>query len=471
MAAVEDCAAPDLVFVDLETTGGNAAWDRVTEIGIVRVSNGAVVEEWSTLVNPGRPIPAYIAAFTGITDAMVADAPAFRDIADAVFAKLQRAVFVAHNARFDYSFLRAEFRRLERRFAAQVLCTVKLSRRLFPEQIRHGLDAVMERHQLICTARHRALGDARVLRDFWFKLRDELGARVLAEALRALAVTVKLPQQLPPDLADDLPDGPGIYRFYGEGGVLLHLGRSTSLRTRVLAHFTGGRGQAKQGRLADEVRRVDWIETAGELGALLTEAALRKTLFPSHDRAHRRGAYTLRAAAAGGVIELLPVEAAEAAELAQCFGLFRSRKEAHAALGEIARAHQLCLKVLRGDSGAGSCLAHQAGRCRGACVGAEKPQLHALRTQLALAGLKLQSWPFPGRIALRERSPHGVDELHVLDAWTHLGTVRSDPELEELQREAAPPRFDPDVYKILVRHFAGRHALDWRDLRPVTASP
>src|ERR1700722_14683541 len=99
----------DLVFVDLETTGGSAAHDRITEVGLVRVTNGELVEEWSSLVNPQRPIPAYIEEFTGISNAMVAGAPRFAEIADARRREIRGAVFVAHNARFDYSFLRSEF--------------------------------------------------------------------------------------------------------------------------------------------------------------------------------------------------------------------------------------------------------------------------------------------------------------------------------------------------------------------------
>src|ERR1700692_3360047 len=176
----------DLVFVDLETTGGNAAYDRITEVGIVRVTNGGLVEEWSSLVNPERPIPAYIEAFTGISNEMVADAPRFGEIAAAVRQKLQGAVFVAHNARFDYSFLRSEFLKADMSFSAQVLCTVKLSRRLFPEYVRHNLDAVMERNGLTCGARHRALGDARVLHDFWCKLRREVAEPRLDAAAQAV---------------------------------------------------------------------------------------------------------------------------------------------------------------------------------------------------------------------------------------------------------------------------------------------
>ncbi|HEV7358195.1 MAG TPA: 3'-5' exonuclease, partial [Steroidobacteraceae bacterium] len=163
-------AADTLAFVDLETTGGNPAYDRITEVGIVRMRNGELLEEWSSLVNPECRISPYIEAFTGISSEMVADAPRFADLASMVYEKLEGAVFIAHNARFDQGFLRSEFRRIGMTYSAAALCTVKLSRCLFPQHARHNLDAVIERHGLDCSARHRALGDAKVLHDLWQKL-------------------------------------------------------------------------------------------------------------------------------------------------------------------------------------------------------------------------------------------------------------------------------------------------------------
>src|SRR5438093_2306508 len=153
---------PALAFVDLETTGAAARDGGITEIGIVRVDDAGELCEWSTLVNPGRSIPAEIQALTGITNDMVARAPRFDAIADEVASRLSNCVFVAHNARFDYGFLKLEFARLGRAFTAKVLCTVKLSRRLFPDVPHHHLDALIERHHLPAEDRHRALGDARV---------------------------------------------------------------------------------------------------------------------------------------------------------------------------------------------------------------------------------------------------------------------------------------------------------------------
>jgi DNA polymerase III subunit epsilon len=478
MAAAEDLPH-DLAFVDLETTGGNAAFDRITEVGIVRVTNGELAEEWSSLVNPECPIPAYIEAFTGISNQMVADAPRFAEIAAVVRQKTQGAVFVAHNARFDYSFLRSEFLRADMNFSAKVLCTVKLSRRLFPAHARHNLDAVMERNGLTCSARHRALGDARVLHDFWFKLRREVPEPQLAAAVQTVLGARQLPDHLPPGLADDLPEGPGVYRFFGEGDVLLYVGKSNSLRTRVCGHFAAGDTRSRDGGMASQVRRVDWAKTAGELGAMLLEAEWIKTQKPLYNRRLKSKAqsHTLRAGASGSrdgapnPVEAVPIDGVDLEDLTQCFGVFHSEKDARKALTDIARAHQLCLKVLGLEEGAGSCLAFHVGKCRGACMGKEPLILHHTRLQLALSSLKLKAWPFPGRIALRERAARGWSpdvasgaDLHVVDHWTYLGTARSDEELADLNAKDASAAFDVDVYRILVRYFNNHPKLDWHDL-------
>ncbi len=479
MAAAEELPH-DLAFVDLETTGGNAAYDRITEIGILRVTNGELVEEWSSLVNPERPIPAQIEAFTGINDEMVADAPRFAEIAAAVREKLRGAVFVAHNARFDYSFLRSEFAKADMGFTAPVLCTVKLSRRLYPEYVRHNLDAVMERNGLICEARHRALGDARVLHDFWCKLRRDLPQPQMAAAVQSVLGAHRLPAHLPPGLADDLPDGPGAYRFFGEDDALLYVGKSNSLRSAVCGHLAAGEASAKDKRLAALVRRVDWVQTAGELGAMLREAAWiknRKPLYNRHPKSTAQSC-TLRVGApraaldARRLVEAVPIDELDPRQLVQAFGVFHTERDARKALVDIARARELCLKALGVEDGAGSCLAYQLGKCRGACVGKEALVLHDTRLKLALSSLKLKAWPFPGRIALRERTARGYasdggpdSDLHVLDHWTYLGTAHSEEELAALCAAPAPCAFDVDIYRILVRYFSNHPKLDWHDMR------
>ena len=467
-------AADRLVFVDLETTGASAGYDRITEVGIVRMEGHQVVDEWSSLINPGCEIPRPIQAFTGISNEMVADAPRFAEVAALVLEKLQGAVFVAHNARFDYSFLRAEFRRLGVDFSAEVLCTVKLSRRLFPEHPRHNLDAIMERHDLTCESRHRALGDAQVLRDFWLQLRREIPDAAFrdAQTLSRLA-TPKLPAHLPPEWADELPDAPGAYRLFGPNDELLYIGRSNSLRAHVLSQLDERRTGTGEATLTAQVRRIDWAPASGELGAMLLEAAWFKLGQPLYNR--RRFGYaesaTLRLAADdSGRVMPQRIDSLEPEDLAQSFGVFHCEKDARKALGDIARARQLCLKILGLEESSGSCFAWQVGKCRGACVGKEPLVLHRTRVQLALSPLKIKSWPFPGRIALRERGRTPPDgtlgvELHVLDHWTYLGSARSAEELDAFRTQRSSAGFDVDVYKILLRYFSNHPALDWHDLQ------
>jgi DNA polymerase-3 subunit epsilon len=496
MAAAEErvaavCSLPrDLVFVDLETTGGNAAFHRITEVGIVRMKDDRVVEEWSSLVNPECRIPAYIEAFTGISNEMVAGAPRFSEVAALVLEKLrppapESPIFVAHNARFDYSFLRTEFRRLDVHFSAKVLCTVRLSRRLFPEYPRHSLDAVMERHRLTCAARHRALGDARVLGDFWSKLRTEISEERLAAAAQIVIGANRLPAHLPAGLADELPEGPGVYRLFGEGDALLYIGRSHSLRTRILGHFTSENSDPRQQKKARQTRRIDWVETAGDLGAQLKEAEWIKTQKPLFNKLKPKSeGFTLQASEHWHGVKLAALADLNPDGLAGCYGVFQSQKDGRKALADIARAHSLCLKVLgletqdgaaatdgtaaggpRADAqierlGA-SCVGYQIGRCKGACVGKEPLILHDMRLKMALAALKLKPWPFPGRVAIAE----GRAEFHVLDHWVYLGTARSEDELDELRTMAAHAAFDADVYRILVRYLAKNPKIIWHDLR------
>jgi DNA polymerase III subunit epsilon len=279
---------PCYVMLDLETTGGNAAVDRITEIAAVRIEHGVEVDRWSTLVNPGVPIPPFIENLTGITDAMVDTAPRFKDVADRLLALLDGAVFVAHNVRFDHGFVLHELARMGLPFKINTLCTVRLSRRLYPQHKSHGLDALLQRHGLQTQARHRAMGDVDVVLQ-WLKIaQTELGAERLAqEAAALLQGSASLPPLLETPVAD-MPDTPGVYLFYGDDIKPLYIGKTVNLRSRVLAHFQSASKLARDQRIAQAVRRVEWRETAGELGARLLEAQLVRQLKPTLNRKPRR---------------------------------------------------------------------------------------------------------------------------------------------------------------------------------------
>lgn len=158
----------DKVFtiVDVETTGASPALGRIIEIGLLRVEHGEVVATYKTLINPGQDIPEFITGMTGIRDVDLIGAPAFEDVADTLLEFFEGATFVAHNAAFDYAFLKAEFKRLGYGFNLPRLCTVRLSRAVYPEHKRHNLSVLIERHGFACASRHRAYDDAEVLWQF-----------------------------------------------------------------------------------------------------------------------------------------------------------------------------------------------------------------------------------------------------------------------------------------------------------------
>lgn len=442
-----------LAFVDLETTGATATHDRITEIGIVEVDADGTVREWQQLVNPGTRIPPFIEQLTGISNEMVADAPTFAEVAAETLRRLEGRLFIAHNARFDYGFLRNEFKRLDVTFRAPVLCTVKLSRALFPEHKRHNLDSLIERHGLAAEARHRALADAQLIHQFWQKIHAGLDSAAIEAALKAQNAHPSLPPHLDAGIVDDLPDTHGVYLFYGENDLPLYVGKAKNIRQRVLSHFAADHKSAKDMALSQQVKRIDWIETTGEIGALLKEAALVKQLQPTHNRFLRKNdelcTWTLVDEGEGWLRPLL----ASAQDLdfdirASCYGLFKSAKEATDVLRALATEHHLCdaLLGLEKTVPGKPCFGFQIRRCKGACIGNEPYARHTMRLVGALARLKLAAWPLNGPALIREG-----EETHLVAGWRYLGTVKSEEDIHALLASGRPP-FDRDTYKILAKH-------------------
>jgi len=273
-----------LAFVDLETTGATASCDRITEIGIVAVDADGAVREWQQLVNPGVRIPPFIERLTGISNKMVAAAPPFAEVAEETRRRLDGRLFIAHNARFDHGFLKSEFRRLGLAFRAPAICTVKLSRALFPEQRRHNLDALAERHGLCAAARHRALADARLIHQFWLKIHADLDPARIEAALAAQDASARLPPHLDPAILDELPEAPGVYLLHGEHGQPLYIGAARNIAQQALAHFAPRRRAARDAALLAETWRISWLETADESEARLQKTALIARLRPMHNR-------------------------------------------------------------------------------------------------------------------------------------------------------------------------------------------
>ena len=437
-----------LAFVDLETTGGSCTKDRITEIGIVRVTAEGV-QEWSQLVNPQTRIPVFIEQMTGITQDMVAGQPSFAEVAEQVQSMLSDCLFIAHNARFDYGFLKNEFKRLGLSFAPTVLCTVKLSRKLYPHHRQHNLDSLVERHQLQANDRHRALADAQLIHQFWQHLVTTFKPDILDETVNTLIQRSSLPSQIDPMLIDDLPEKPGVYLFYGENDLPLYIGKSINIKQRVLSHFSSDHRHNKEMSLSQQLRRIDWIETAGELGALLTEARLIKDYMPIHNQRLRRKQDLCAWQLEQGDPHLVPVlswaNQLDFGEQENLYGLYQSQRDAQKALRTIAEKYQLCLSVLGLEKTAHGrgCFAFQLKKCRGVCMGNESAASHALRLRMAMEHLRIKAWPYPSAVVISEG-----DDWHVVDRWCYLGTAKCEDDIPMLLANGRPV-FDRDTYLVL----------------------
>ena len=448
---------PIITFLDVETTGATPLRDRITEIGLVRFETGVEVCRWQTLVNPEINIPPFIQNLTGITNEMVQDAPTFAEVADELAAYLEGSVMAAHNVRFDLGFLKSEYKRIGQTLIQKVLCTVKLSRLLYPQYHSHSLTAIMERHQLITEMRHRAMGDVELMIGFVRVAQLELGLEKLQIAAQQLAKQSSVPIGINPELLNDLPEGSGVYFFYGENDCLLYIGKSINIRERVFSHFSSDHASTKEMRLSQQLKRIDWIETAGELGALLLESRLIKERMPIHNRQLRRECQLCtwqinQDAHAMPLVKLVSQDDIAPENMDELFGTFKSKKQATEALRSIATEHQLCQKLLGLESGKGACFASQIKRCNGACCGKEDKIIHHLKLQQALVKHRLKAWPYKTKIGVREHNQFSnLTDIHVFDQWCHLGTVNNEADLAELMQTKTVFAFDLDSYKLLLK--------------------
>jgi DNA polymerase-3 subunit epsilon len=444
-----------VVFVDIETTGGSYKSSRVTEVAAIRVENGEVTDEFSTLVNPQTYIPRAITALTGITDEDVASAPTFDEIADRFAEICDGAVFVAHNVRFDYSFLKAELAAVGVVFQPKLLCTIRLSRALYSEVKGHSLAALIERHNIPFQHRHRALDDARAIHLFSTFAYNEHGEPAFREAVAKQLRS----QSLPPNLAQkelaDVGNGPGVYIFEDEHHQPLYVGKSVTLKTRVMSHFSDTTS-SKELKISQLVHHIRTIPTANELAALILESKLVKQLQPIFNRQLRRvSSYAMFVKSSDGeyaTINVVSGRPAEQAPLETVYGLYETRTKAKHRLDEMTRTFSLCPKLMglektqpRSRDKKQPCFSYQLGKCKGACIGNEDPVRYNQRFETALMHSKLDAWPYGSAVAV----PIGSEGSGVLiDQWIVQGFYSSETahELETIESN-----FDVDEYKIIRR--------------------
>ncbi|MGI9049863.1 MAG: DEDD exonuclease domain-containing protein [Rubrobacteraceae bacterium] len=369
LCSLELDGAPYVVF-DVETTGGSPGTGGITEIGAVKLAGGEIVEQFSTLVNPGREIEPFVVRLTGITNSMVADAPGMDLVMPRFEEFVEGTVLVGHNIGFDCSFVTAA--RGGTPLPNPVLDTLKLARALVPGLKRYRLSSVVAYFGVRQMPNHRALSDAAATAGVFFKLSKLLrsaGIKSVGEAatMRGGRGRIKPQKQ---HLAAGVPNTPGVYYFLDKNGTTLYVGKAKDLKARVRTYFNGGDGRRKIGRLVEEVAEVHVRETQSELHALILEAREIRRLLPRYNSAGRgdRASWYMKLDSNEPYPVPERVSTAEPEEGVTYLGPYRSAGSLDTCVEALGRVFPL-RRCSREDSGTeGVCFYGQMGRC-GPCLG------------------------------------------------------------------------------------------------------
>jgi len=380
-------------IIDIETTGGNPKFDKITEIAIYVHDGEKLVDEFSTLINPERSIPYYISQMTGITDEMVADAPRFFEVAKKVVELTDGKIFVAHNAPFDYRFIQSEFMQIGYSFERETICTVRLSRRLIPGKPSYSLGNLCKDLGISIKDRHRAAGDALAT----VKLLELLLSINKQSPINSLSPTPDR-RGLHPDLnlslLSKIPEKTGVYYFYDDRGVLIYVGKSVNIRSRVLQHL----GNTKSSRASEMRARIADISfeiTGSELIALLLETEEIKANKPVFNRLGRR---------TGNRLGLFHFEnergyiCLAVKRMVKTDGVplmtFSNVDESRNYIDDLIERFNLCQGLCGLYSSSGACFHYEIRKCFGACLGEEPASTYNVRVIKAINSIGLSAKSF-----------------------------------------------------------------------------
>ncbi len=361
-------------IIDIETTGGSAQVEKITEIAVYQHDGYQITGEFVSLVNPERNIPYFITNLTGITNEMVEDAPRFYEIAKTIVELTEGRTFVAHNARFDYSFIRQEFKSLGFNYKRNILDTVALSRKLLPGHGSYSLGNICKDLKITINGRHRAAGDAlatvKLLEILMAKDKEISGSKsVLLKNTRI----AKLNPKLDTAKVESIPDEPGIYYFYNENKDLIYIGKSRNLQQRVSTHLSNNSTNRAM-EMRDMIADIYWETTGSELIALLKESYEIKKHKPVYNRAQRRTGFQW------GIFSFTDMKGYINYRYGQInddeipVSVFTSKDKTKSKLLYLVEKFGLCQKLCGLYETEGACFHYQVGICKGACCGKESSE-------------------------------------------------------------------------------------------------
>ena len=377
-------------IVDIETTGSYAAANGITEISIHLSDGQHVTGKYSTLINPGQPIPPYISAMTGITDKMVATAPRFEEVAENIFNLLHDKIFIAHNVSFDYSFIKGHLKDAGYDLNTKKLCTVRLSRKIFPGFPSYSLGKLSHSLGIKITDRHRAGGDAEATAKIFHLLVANDKEQHIQKSLQRNSKEWILPPNVPKEHFDQLPYTPGVYYFHDKKGRVVYVGKATNIRYRVNSHFSNNSESRQKQNFMQHVYAISYQHCGTELMACILESAEIKKRWPIFNSSQKRwedvyGIFLyedqkgyLRLAIDKNRKRLTPVYT------------FHYLVDGHAIIRKLVKDFNLCPKLCFLQKDNGPCEGIAEGYCKSACQLKETAKKYNTRVQNAVNSLKSQ---------------------------------------------------------------------------------
>ncbi len=456
-------------IIDIETTGGQPAQDRITEIAIFIHDGKQVVDQYNTLINPERPIPFFITQLTGITDDMVREAPKFHEVAKDIVQFTEGKVFVAHNVRFDYSFIKKEFADLGFNYQRKTLCTVRLSRSLLPGLPSYSLGKLCKSVDIDLKMRHRAIGDAEATAQLFDKLIkiNEIAilnsGDALTEKSKKFITNEMRTSLLPPTInraqIDALPDAPGVYYFYDEQGEVIYVGKSINIRKRVIQHFNIDVKSRKSIEFKNRITDISYELMGNELVALLFESDEIKRLKPFYNRQQRRsvfssGIYTYYDQNGYKRLTFQKVSPDNPPIIALT-NHFKSKDFLYHKVAKF----NLCQKLCDLYKTKGACFDYQVHECKGACINLEPPEEYNARVDQAIESFTYEHDSFviigKGRVP-DERTIVCVDNGRYL-GFGFVDKTFSAANMEDFKSAVKPFNDNKDIQQIIRGFLRTKH--------------
>jgi DNA polymerase-3 subunit epsilon len=375
-------------IVDIETTGGHAHANGITEIAIIIHDGKKVVNRYETLVNPGVKIPDFISTLTGISQEMVRSAPPFSVVASEVFELLKNNIFIAHNVNFDYSFVKHHLANAGYNLQTKKLCTVRLARKIIPGKTSYSLGKLCQQIGIKINDRHRAMGDCEATAQLFSLLLTKDTENHITTTLKKNSKEQCLPPNVHKTDFEALPQTPGIYYFHDQKDKVVYVGKAVNIKKRVLSHFSNNNGTKQKQNFLRDIYKISCKPCGTELMALLTEAIEIKRLWPIHNRSLKRFEFKFGLYIYEDQRGCLRLTIDVNKKYANPIYAFHNMLDAQMLIRSLTKEFNLCPKYVNIQKSNEPCIGLTELYCKGICEEKEEIKTYNLRVKAALNYLK-----------------------------------------------------------------------------------